>query len=60
MVPFPKEEELQDEKKAEVVEQTEEKTVLRIPGRRRTLKSFMDNIKDGLIDLFREEEDRQL
>jgi hypothetical protein len=33
---------------------------LRIPGRRRTLKSFMDNIKDGLIDLFREEEDRQL
>jgi cell division protein FtsA len=60
MVPFPKEEVLQDEKKAEVVEQTEEKTVLRIPGRRRTLKSFMDNIKDGLIDLFREEEDRQL
>jgi cell division protein FtsA len=29
-------------------------------GKRKSLKGFMDSIKDGLIDLFKEEEDRKL
>ena len=30
------------------------------PNRRRTLKNFMDSIKDGLIDLFQDDEDKKL
>jgi cell division protein FtsA len=34
-------------------------TTLRVP-KRKSLKGFMDSIKDGLIDLFKEEEDSRL
>jgi cell division protein FtsA len=36
-----------------------ERRVIRVKGRR-TLKNFMDSIKDGLIELFKEEGDRDL
>jgi cell division protein FtsA len=51
------------EPKEEVVEETVttvtggEDVVIRVKKRRKSLKGFMDSIKDGLIDLFKEEED---
>jgi cell division protein FtsA len=50
-------------KEEEVVEETVatvtggEDVVIRVKKRRKSLKGFMDSIKDGLIDLFKEEED---
>jgi cell division protein FtsA len=50
-------------KEEEVVEETVatvtggEDIVIRVKKRRQSLKGFMDSIKDGLIDLFKEEED---
>jgi cell division protein FtsA len=50
-------------KEEEVVEETVatvtggEDIVIRVKKRRKSLKGFMDSIKDGLIDLFKEEED---
>ncbi len=49
--------------KEEVVEETVttvtggEDVVIMVKKRRKSLKGFMDSIKDGLIDLFKEEED---
>jgi cell division protein FtsA len=37
-----------------------EDMVIRVKKRRKSLKGFMDSIKDGLIDLFKEEEDAKL
>ncbi len=54
------------ETKEEVVEETVttnqqgEDVVIRVKKRRKSLKGFMDSIKDGLIDLFKEEEDAKL
>jgi cell division protein FtsA len=54
------------EPKEEVVEETVttnqqgEDVVIRVKKRRKSLKGFMDSIKDGLIDLFKEEEDAKL
>jgi cell division protein FtsA len=54
------------ELKEEVVEETVttnnegEDVVIRVKKRRKSLKGFMDSIKDGLIDLFKEEEDAKL
>jgi cell division protein FtsA len=54
------------ESKEEVVEETVttnqqgEDVVIRVKKRRKSLKGFMDSIKDGLIDLFKEEEDAKL
>jgi cell division protein FtsA len=42
-----------------VTEDTDGATTLRVP-KRKSLKGFMDSIKDGLIDLFKEEEDSRL
>lgn len=47
-----------DEATAEVFVEEEIATVK--VGKRKSLKGFMDSIKDGLIDLFKEEEDRKL
>jgi hypothetical protein len=33
---------------------------VKVKKRKKNLKNFMDSIKDGLIDLFKEEEDSQL
>ncbi len=54
------------ETKEEVIEETVttnqqgEDVVIRVKKRRKSLKGFMDSIKDGLIDLFKEEEDAKL
>ncbi|HLO81330.1 MAG TPA: cell division protein FtsA [Chitinophagaceae bacterium] len=54
------------ELKEEIVEETVttnqegEDVVIRVKKRRKSLKGFMDSIKDGLIDLFKEEEDAKL
>jgi cell division protein FtsA len=40
-------------------EPASERRMIRVKGRR-TLKNFMDSIKDGLIELFKEEGDRDL
>jgi cell division protein FtsA len=42
-----------------VMEDAEGTGTLRVP-KRKSLKGFMDSIKDGLIDLFKEEEDSRL
>ena len=42
-----------------VTEDMEGATTMRVP-KRKSLKGFMDSIKDGLIDLFKEEEDSRL
>jgi cell division protein FtsA len=34
--------------------------VVKVRRRKKNLKNFMDSIKDGLIDLFKEEEDSHL
>jgi len=34
--------------------------VIQVKKRKKSLKGFMDSIKDGLIDLFKEEEDAKL
>lgn len=50
----------------EVIEETVttnqqgEDVVITVKKRRKSLKGFMDSIKDGLIDLFKEEEDAKL
>jgi cell division protein FtsA len=51
--------------KEEVVEETVttqsgEDMVIHVKKRKKSLKGFMDSIKDGLIDLFKEEEDAKL
>jgi cell division protein FtsA len=43
----------------DVTESPDGTMVVRVP-RRKSLKGFMDSIKDGLIDLFKEEEDSHL
>jgi cell division protein FtsA len=55
-----------DEAKEELVEETVttsqhgEDLVITVKKRKKSLKGFMDSIKDGLIDLFKEEEDAKL
>jgi hypothetical protein len=49
-----------EEENTEVVESGNGTVGLKIKGRGKTLKGFMDSIKDGLIDLFKEEEDSHL
>ena len=54
--------EIKEEPVAEVVNEYDDQTethVVRVK-KRKSLKGFMDSIKDGLIDLFNEEEDRKL
>jgi cell division protein FtsA len=54
--------EIKEEPVAEVVQVYDEQSethVVRVK-KRKNLKGFMDSIKDGLIDLFNEEEDRKL
>jgi cell division protein FtsA len=54
--------EIKEEPVTEVVKEYDEQTethVVRVK-KRKSLKGFMDSIKDGLIDLFNEEEDRKL
>jgi hypothetical protein len=40
--------------------QNGEDVVIKVKKRKKNLKGFMDSIKDGLIDLFKEEEDAKL
>jgi cell division protein FtsA len=55
-----------EEVKEELVEETiattqqGEDVVITVKKRKKSLKGFMDSIKDGLIDLFKEEEDAKL
>jgi cell division protein FtsA len=55
-----------EEAKEELVEETVttsqqgEDMVITVKKRKKSLKGFMDSIKDGLIDLFKEEEDAKL
>ena len=55
-----------EEAKEELVEETVtasqqgEDVVITVKKRKKSLKGFMDSIKDGLIDLFKEEEDAKL
>jgi cell division protein FtsA len=49
-----------EEENTEVVESGNGTVGIKIKGRGKTLKGFMDSIKDGLIDLFKEEEDSHL
>jgi cell division protein FtsA len=55
-----------EEAKEEMVEETVttsqqgEDVVVTVKKRKKSLKGFMDSIKDGLIDLFKEEEDAKL
>lgn len=54
--------EIKEEPVAEVIQEYNEQTdthIVRVK-KRKSLKGFMDSIKDGLIDLFNEEEDRKL
>jgi cell division protein FtsA len=52
--------------KEEIVEETvttakgAEEVIVHVRKRKKSLKGFMDSIKDGLIDLFKEEEDAKL
>lgn len=52
--------------KEEMVEETitttkgTEEVIVHVKKRKKSLKGFMDSIKDGLIDLFKEEEDAKL
>ena len=52
--------------KEEIVEETVttdasgEDVVIKVKKRKKSMRSFMDSIKDGLIDLFKEEEDAKL
>jgi cell division protein FtsA len=49
-----------EEESTEVVETGNGTVGIKIRKRGKTLKGFMDSIKDGLIDLFKEEEDSHL
>jgi cell division protein FtsA len=58
-------EKLEMTEKEEVVEETMvmqdgHDVVIKVKKRKKSLKGFMDSIKDGLIDLFKEEEDAKL
>jgi cell division protein FtsA len=49
-----------EEDNTEVVETADGTIGLKVRKRGKSLKGFMDSIKDGLIDLFKEEEDSHL
>jgi cell division protein FtsA len=58
-------EKLEVTEKEEVVEETVlvqngQDVIVHVKKRKKSLKGFMDSIKDGLIDLFKEEEDAKL
>ena len=50
----------EDEENTEIIEAGDGTVGVKVKRRGKTLKGFMDSIKDGLIDLFKEEEDSHL
>lgn len=50
----------EDGENAEIIEAGDGTVGVKVKRRGKTLKGFMDSIKDGLIDLFKEEEDSHL
>ncbi len=53
----PKEEILEE---AVTTDESGEDIIIKVKKRKKSMRSFMDSIKDGLIDLFKEEEDAKL